>query len=80
MLDAATEAMVEVVLPHDAGHAWVSQDVSIACLLSTAPWEGPVLLSATCTCTELGVKSSLVQKQCMINASHTTVQHAALYQ
>lgn len=49
VLDAGTKAMVEVVLPHDARHAWVGQDVSIACLLSAARWEGPVLLSAACT-------------------------------
>lgn len=49
MLDAATKAMVKVVLPHNARDAWVGQDVSIACLLSAATWEGPVLLSAACT-------------------------------
>lgn len=49
MLDAATKAMVKVVLPHDARDAWVGQNVSIACLLGATTWEGPVLLSAACT-------------------------------
>ena len=48
MLDAATKAMVEVVLPHDARNAWVGQNVSVACLLSAATGERPVLLSAAC--------------------------------
>lgn len=48
MLDAATKAMVKIVLPHDARDAWVGQNVSIACLLGASTWEGPVLLSAAC--------------------------------
>jgi len=48
VLDAATQAVVKVVLPHDAGHARVGDDVSIACLLSFVARERPVLLCATC--------------------------------
>ena len=47
VLDGTLQALVKVVLPHDGGHAWVREDVSIASLL-LAMWEGPVLLRAAC--------------------------------
>ena len=48
VFDAGTQAVVKVVLPHDAGHAGVGEDVGVACLLLALPWEGPVLLRAAC--------------------------------
>lgn len=50
VLDAAAQAIIKVVLPHDAGHAWVGQDVCVPRLLSFVAWERPMLLRATCTC------------------------------
>ena len=52
VFDGLAKSVVKVVLPHDAGHAWVGQDVSIACLLRLACGEGPMLLSAACTQTQ----------------------------
>lgn len=48
VFDAPAKAIVKVVLPHDAGHARVGEDVGIACLLLPMPREGPMLLCATC--------------------------------
>lgn len=48
VFDASAKAIVKVVLPHDAGHARVGEDVGIACLLLPMPGEWPVLLSAAC--------------------------------
>lgn len=50
VLDAAAQAKIKVVLPHDAGHAWMGKDVCIPRLLSFVAWERPMLLCATCTC------------------------------
>ena len=49
MLDTAAQAIVKVVLPHDAGHARVGEDVSIARLLSLVAGERPMLLGAACS-------------------------------
>lgn len=50
VLDAPAQAIIKVVLPHDAGHARVGEDVCIPRLLSFVARERPMLLCATCTC------------------------------
>lgn len=49
MLDTAAQAIVKVVLPHDAGHARVGENVGIAGLLSLVAGERPMLLGAACS-------------------------------
>ena len=47
IVDGVLQAVVEVVLPEDAGHARMGDDVCVAHLFLAA-WERPVLLRAPC--------------------------------
>ena len=46
-VDGVLEPVVKIVLPQDAGHAWMSKDVGIATLFLLLG-KGPVLLRAAC--------------------------------